>query len=419
MHLIPTFFFMHSSHTSFKRISTVILCTKQIIPFKLFFLVTHFLYIFTAANANELPSVQFDQSKPLIADQNKLAWKKFNISTVESYVIPAYKNLMTANNNLHLATQSFCNSLPSTNSEQALVNLKSIKKVFHYSMDAWQYIQNINFGPIEISIRNHSIQFWPDKKNHIGKQLNKLISGKDLSALMVDGFEKNSISVKGLPAIERLLFQKNALEQFKNKPFSCEVLQGISRYLSATASSLHNEWLVIMLPQFKDATQLDGYFEDDIDAATSLLKTLVEPIEIIRDLKLDRPLGSQFDKAKFKRLESWRSRRSLVNLKLNLQSLELFFMGTTIDSTAEKTERDKGLRALLTDNESIIIENNFKLVKDELHRFKVPLEEAILIKKGYQTAKSLSISLTKLHKSLEEAITHSGIRLGFNSRDGD
>jgi predicted lipoprotein len=176
---------------------------------------------------------------------------------------------------------------------------------------------------------------------------------------------------------------------------------------------------VIMLPQFKDATQLDGYFEDDIDAATSLLKTLVEPIEIIRDLKLDRPLGSQFDKAKFKRLESWRSRRSLVNLKLNLQSLELFFMGTTIDSTAEKTERDKGLRALLTDNESIIIENNFKLVKDELHRFKMPLEEAILIKKGYQTAKSLSISLTKLHKSLEEAITHSGIRLGFNSRDGD
>jgi len=385
-----------------------------------YILLIYLLSIGSVAYANEVAAkLTNNQTKRLTADQNESAWRKFNITTVKDYVIPAYKKLAMTNNDLYLVTQSFCHTLISSNKDQKKAELQIAKDAFHNSMDAWQYIQNINFGPIEIGLRHHSIQFWPDKKNHIGKQLNKLITGGDVNALTVDGFERNSISVKGLPAIERLLFQKGALEQFKNKPFSCEVLQGISRYLSDTSASLHDEWLTTMLPQFKDAKQLDGYFEDDIDAATALLKTLVEPIEIIRDLKLDRPLGSQLDKSKYKRLESWRSQRSLLNLQLNIQSLELFFMGTEVGASSKTTGNDKGLRLLLTESEIVDIQNNFKIVKDELHEIQAPLEEAILTVSGYQTAKSLSISLTQLHKSLEGAITHSGIRLGFNSRDGD
>ena len=356
-------------------------------------------------------AINSDQTVHLMADQNEAAWRIFNIETVENYVIPSYKNLANANSNLYLATQAFCKILKSSSIVQLQENLTITKKAFNRSMDAWQLIQNVHFGPIEIGIRHHSIQFWPDKKNHIGKQLNRLITAKNEASLTVDGFEKNSVSVKGLPAVERLLFNDAPLEMFKEKPFTCEVLQGISRYLSDTATSLHDEWVTTMLPQFKDAKQLDGYFEDDIDAATALLKTLVEPIEVIRDLKIDRPLGSKFEKVKFKRLESWRSQRSLTNLQLNLQSLEDFFIGTD-------SER-KGLQSLLTRNETAEIQNNFKLVKNEIAKIKVPLEEAIQTDAGYRTAKNISIALTQLHKSLEDAIGHSGIRLGFNSRDGD
>mgnify|MGYP000061139447 CR=1 FL=1 len=360
---------------------------------------------------NSIAAINSDQSVRLMADQNEAAWRIFNIETVENYIIPSYKNLADANSNLYLATQAFCKVLNSSSIAQLQENLTITKNAFHRSMDAWQLIQNVYFGPIEIGIRHHSIQFWPDKKNHIGKQLNKLIASKSGSSLTVDGFEKNSVSVKGLPAIERLLFNDAPLDKFKENPFSCQVLQGISRYLSDTASSLHVEWVTTMLPQFKDAKQLDGYFEDDIDAATALLKTLVEPIEVIRDLKLDRPLGSKFDKVKFKRLESWRSQRSLTNLQLNLQSLENFFIGADLER--------KGLRSLLTVNETAEIQNNFKIVESEITKIKVPLEEAILTDLGYRTAKNISVALTKLHKSLEDAIARSGIRLGFNSRDGD
>jgi len=347
----------------------------------------------------------------LTADQNEPAWRAFNISTVENYVIPNYKGLATANSDLYLSTQTFCKRLSSPNTNELQVSFSMTKKAFHRSMDAWQVVQNTYFGPIEYGMRHHSIHFWPDKKNHIGRQLNKLIASQDETALTVDGFEKNSVSVKGLPAIERLLFNSAPLDMFKQTPFACEVLQGISRYLSDTANALHDEWVTSMLPQFKDAKQLDGYFEDDIDASTALLKTLVEPIEVIRDLKLDRPLGTQFDKVKFKRLESWRSKRSLTNLQLNIQSLESLFLGTS--------SHHAGLRSLLTPSEVTSILNDFNFVKQALSKIEPPLEEAILTESGYQIAKSISASLTNLHSSLESAITQTGIRLGFNSRDGD
>jgi predicted lipoprotein len=366
----------------------------------------------SVSDANESSSSpNRSQTGRLTTYQNEAAWRDFNIEIVENYVIPNYKILANKNNNLHITTQAFCEVLTTSNPVQLQESLAATKQAFHQSMDAWQLIQNINFGPVEIDMRYHSIQFWPDKRNHIGKQLNKLISTKNETVLTVDNFDKNSVSVKGFPAIERLLFNESALNKFKKNPYSCQVLQGISRYLVATANSLHDEWVATMLPQFKDVKQLGGYFEDEIDAATALLKSLVEPIEVIRDLKLDRPLGSQFDNVKFKRLESWRSKRSLTNLQLNIQSLENMFLGNT--------SKASGLRAFLTENESTQILENFQDVKNEMSKIAEPLEVAILTDSGYQTAKKISIALTNLHTSLEDAIKQSGIRLGFNSRDGD
>jgi predicted lipoprotein len=70
-------------------------------------------------------------------------------------------------------------------------------------------------------------------------------------------------------------------------------------------------------------------------------------------------------------------------------------------------------------NENNDIQEKFGLVKNIISKIIAPLEESILTESGYQQTKKLSTALTDLHNSLEQAITHSGIRLGFNSRDGD
>jgi predicted lipoprotein len=130
-----------------------------------FFLVACTFFICSSAYANDTRVVEISETmERLTADQNESAWREFNISTVEHFIIPSYKTLATANLNLNLSSQTLCNAIRSSDTEQFQTKLLHTKGAFHASMDAWQSIQNIYFGPIEIGMRHHSIQFWPDKK---------------------------------------------------------------------------------------------------------------------------------------------------------------------------------------------------------------------------------------------------------------
>ena len=337
-----------------------------------------------------------------------ISWETFNTHTVDHYVLPAYKNLNTQAQALNKSIQSLCHS-PVNSTEK----LQQSQQLFHDTMDAWQYIQNIQFGPIQTFMRNYSMQFWPDKKNHVSKHLSQLLHNKDQDSLSEDAFHKTSVSIKGLPAIERFLFVEDLNKSLSSKPFNCKVLIRISNYVAQTTRALVDEWLEFA-PQFSNTNRVDGYFEDDIDAATSLLKTLIEPIEVIRDLKLLRPLGSEFGQQKSKRLESWRSQRSLRNIKMNIQSLSDFYHGKHVDQTQQPT-----LGSLINKQASEVIERQFKKVLKDIDSIPSPIDSSIDTKSGYEALLSLSESLKTLHGLLESAVNNQGIHLGFNSRDGD
>ena len=348
--------------------------------------------LFTIANSNA--------SEELTTEQ----WKQFNINTVEHYIVPNYVALEVAAEQLHAANQLLCNT-PTKD------KLEASKSSFIDTMAAWQAIQNVRFGPVEISERHYSMQFWPDKKNHIGKRLKQLITSQD-SASLGDSFTTLPISIKGLPAIERLLFSENLLSDDKTSLFECEVLNRISLEVHTVTKALATEWQNQMVPQFNDAKQLDGYFEDDIDAATTLLKALVEPIEHIRDLKLQRPLGSDIKHTNGKRLESWRSKQSKQNLEYNLASLKQFY--TLAGTNGEATSLRK-----LIGKDALLIDKLFEQTEHALNRIATPMHESIETPSGFAAASELLESLTQLHQQLSSTLTEMGIHLGFNSRDGD
>jgi predicted lipoprotein len=277
------------------------------------------------------------------------------------------------------------------------------RKDFHQTMDAWQFIQNIQFGPIQILMRNYTLQFWPDKKNHVSKHLAIMLETKDPKTLTDAEFNKASVSIKGLPAIERFLFEEDETKQLNAKSFHCQALMKIGAYTANSSKELVDEWQD-MKNQFTNATQIDGYFEDDIEASTTLLKALIEPLEIIRDLKLLRPLGSEFGQQKMKRLESWRSQRSLRNIQINIESLSRFYTG---------------LRNILGSRENTLINEKFNQILIQISIINSPIETSIETKIGFKEIKHLSDSLKTLHALLENAVSNQGIHLGFNSRDGD
>jgi predicted lipoprotein len=338
-----------------------------------------------------------------IREASEQDWKSFNNTTINQFVIPAYASLSSSAKSLHQNTRALC----TTPSESTL---KQSRQSFHKTMDGWQSIQNITFGPIEFSMRAHSMQFWPDKKNHIGKHLGKLLASNNPSLLSEDKFQRSSISVKGLPAIERILFGQSALDDIRSQEFRCQVLTTISQNVLSISHALHTEWQNHMREQFADAKQLDGYFEDDIDAATALLKTMIEPLEVIRDLKLKRPMGSAFGKEKYKRLESWRSERSLRNVELNIRSLQQMFTGK---------DGQSGLSVMLPKKAFENIAQQYEDLLRIIRRIDGPLEHAIQTSEGYQAITQVYQNIGELHTKLEKTAYELGIQLGFNSRDGD
>ena len=91
--------------------------------------------------------------------------------------------------------------------------LKSAQQQFAALTAAWARIQYISFGPIFEHQRAFRIEYWPDKRNVVGRQLAEVLKKQDHAALEPERFATTTVGVQGLPALERLLFGDDALER--------------------------------------------------------------------------------------------------------------------------------------------------------------------------------------------------------------
>lgn len=332
-------------------------------------------------------------------------WRTFNHEMLEHHVVPRYHALEVSAEKLKLSSAALCQNIDQAQLEKA-------RNAFHHTMDAWQSIQHIRSGPIEMMMRNYSMQFWPDKKNHVGKHLDKLIADKDSKSLTTDDFYSITVAVRGLPAIERLLFDPAALKELQNDAFRCQVLERISAYVDEMSQAVTSEWQKDMVTEFANAGKSeDSLYESPEEVAVTLLKPIIENIEIIKELKILRVLGSQLDMVKPKRLESWRSERSLTNIQLNIAAVKAIYEGENGSASS--------LRQLITEGERTQIDELFAVVEAPLAAFEQPMETLVTTQQGYQAFSDLAVDLERLLKATEAAISNNGIFLGFNSRDGD
>lgn len=328
-------------------------------------------------------------------------WQAINVQLSQHHVQPRYQELANASQQLANATSTLC----SKNNKRSL---QESREAFHQTMDAWQGIQHVQFGPVEFLMRNFSLQFWPDKKNLTSKQLNTLLSEENPDYLTPDYFRGASITVKGLPALERLLFGNAPLS-----PYGCQLTHAIANNVAMMTASIDLEWQSQQLPRIDAAPDGSDYYEDSTEAATELMKALVEPVEVIRDLKLLRPLHKSASRAKPRRAESWRSERSLQNIRLNLAALAEIYRG----------DNNASVKALLiNEGQSDLaetIDQHFGTLDTQLAAVKMPLYKAVKDEHAHQQLRAVSDQLKVLHKELEEAMLALDIQLGFNSRDGD
>ncbi len=323
-------------------------------------------------------------------------WTAINLTVTDELVIPAYQRMESQSLELIEAMDSFCEDI----NEQ---NLTLLKSSYTESMSSWQAIQHIQFGPITYFNWNYRMQYWPDERGTGGRQLDALITAGEIEILASENFARQSVGIQGLPALERLLYNEDALSEFQNNDYLCQLSRTIARNINEISAGVRQRWT----DEYRDVVAdpvADGFYEDAEDLSIDFLKALQEAIAKIRDLKLAPVLGESFARARIREAESWRSEQSLANIKINLPNLEQLFAAYVT------AFHDEDVAAVLL---------AFNDLNVQLSSLPDALAIALSDEAQYEQILDLHTGVEALHEALETALKNTDLYLGFNSLDGD
>lgn len=110
-------------------------------------------------------------------------------------ILPTYSRWVEADRQLAVSALAFC---------EGKENLDTARADFLHAQKAWAELQPLLIGPLAEGNRSWQVQFWPDKKNLVGRQVEQLVTANpqiDAAALA-----KSSVVVQGLSAYEYILF---------------------------------------------------------------------------------------------------------------------------------------------------------------------------------------------------------------------
>lgn len=329
-------------------------------------------------------------------------WKSLNLDLSNNVIVPAYRALADEAAAMNLQAQDFC-AAPAPGA------MASLQQDFHSTMDAWQAIQHVKFGPVTYFNWQFRMQYWPDDRGTGGRQLEAMLAAEDSSVLEAETFARQSVGVQGLPALERLLFDAEALQALQQAPYRCELLIAITANLSEISKGMADRWQ----DEFRLTAMLEddsGFFEDLEDASTDFVKALVETVPVLYEQKLAVVLGDSREALRERRAESWRSGRSLRNLRVNLASLYEYY---------HADGGELAIESIFQANDAAAVESVFEQVLALSAGISDDFITQAATEEGYARLQALNTSLESLYEALETAVKNTDLYLGFNSLDGD
>ena len=328
-------------------------------------------------------------------------WQSLNLSLADQQVIPGYQKFAASGEALSVAGQTFC-------AQSDPASLNALQENFHQAMDDWQSIQHIRFGPITYFNWQYRLHYWPDDKGSGGRQLSMILANQDPAIFEEDQFSRLSVGVQGFPALERLLFSEDSLNELQADAYRCQLMSAITKNIGEIAAGLSERWQ----SEFRASIALtddSGYFEDAEDASIEFVKALVESLPLIREQKLLEPLDDDFESWRERKAESWRSRRSLRNIKLNIAALADFFHESDLVTVKD----------IFVEEDADVVKGLFEKTQALLSELPDSFSEQMIDEQGYKKVVELEQLVDALYESVEAAVKNTDLYLGFNSLDGD
>ncbi len=271
----------------------------------------------------------------------------------------------------------------------------TVKQQWHETMVAWMALQGQERGPASALEQSWNVQFWPDKKNTTGRKMAALTQADH--AWSAEQIETQSVTVQGLSAIEWLLYDDASTLESNEQ--TCSTGVAIAQNLQNNAQLIADAWAHNPWKSLKKIEWESEYISLLSNQLEYSMKKLSRPMAKIGH---PRPYFS----------ESWRSGKSLANLKANVKSMQTLYLsdGNGLDALL----REQG-ETSLADSVARQFELTLNTWPEEQSLF-----NALQSIEGYRTVLAQYNKLEQLKYLIhEEVAIELGVVIGFNATDGD
>ncbi len=313
--------------------------------------------------------------------------KTYLMHVANNIVIPAYADAAKQSDALHNLAQKHCQQAPVNDDK-----LQELREQWLLLAQAWARAEMINFGPATASMSNLYINYYPDERGLVHSGVAELIAANP--ELTAEQLANESAIVQGVPGLEEALYANDSLDAGQ-----CAYVISASSALSTRLKEIEKNWQ-------QNATQLlamDKTAESD-QGLNQWFNSLLSLVETMKSSAIEQPLGlAGKAKGHLPAVTAGQS-RAIVNAKL---------------AALNDTMTDPVLTAILgTNNDNQVADNLSTALADATTLLaQMPEDLATADKATQQELLNHMTTITRLIK--RQLIPALGIRVGFNSTDGD
>ena len=313
--------------------------------------------------------------------------KTYLTHVANDIVIPAYADAAKQSDLLHDLAQKHCQQAPVSGDA-----LKELRDQWLVLAQAWAGAEMINFGPATASMSNLYINYYPDERGLVHGGVADLIAANP--KLTAEQLANESAIVQGIPGLEEALYANDSLDAGQ-----CAYVLSASNALSTRLKDIEKNW------QQNSTTLLaiDKTAESD-QGLNQWFNSLLSLVETMKSNAIDQPLGLTGKKKGHLPAATAGQSRAIINAKL---------------ATLNKAMTDPVLTAILgSNNENAVADTLSTALADATTLLaQMPEDLATADKATQQELYDKLTTITRIIK--RQLIPTLGIRVGFNSTDGD
>lgn len=343
----------------------------------------------TQESATSTATAEKDNStdKIIAVDISADTEKTYLTHVANDIVIPAYADAAKQSDLLHELAQKHCQHAPVSGNE-----LQALRAQWLVLAQAWAGAEMINFGPATASMSNLYINYYPDERGLVHGGVADLIAANP--KLTAEQLANESAIVQGIPGLEEALYANDSLDAGQ-----CAYVMSASSALSTRLKDIEKNW------QQNSTTLLaiDKTAESD-QGLNQWFNSLLSLVETMKSNAIDQPLGLTGKKKGHLPAATAGQSRAIINAKL---------------ATLNKAMTDPVLTAILgSNNENAVADNLSTALADATTLLaQMPEDLATADKATQQELYDKLTTITRIIK--RQLIPALGIRVGFNSTDGD